>query len=101
MQLKFLQNVYSLVKMLKYYAFHILQRPFLWLEDSLYLQNVFNLQTLIEMMTEDSYPVQAKSDFVKLLTQSMRSEHFLIFYRPAFLSMKIPLIFLLNCVPLW
>ena len=41
MQLKFLQNVYSLVKMLKYYAFHILQRPFLWLEDSLYLQNVF------------------------------------------------------------
>ena len=67
--------------MLNYYAFHILQRPFLWLEDSEYLQNAFNLYTLIEMMAKDSYPEQAKSNFVKLLTQSMRSEHFLIFYR--------------------
>ena len=67
--------------MLNYYAFHILQRPFLWLEDSEYLQNVFNLWTLIEMVAKDSYPEQAKCNFVKLLTQSMHSEFLLIFYR--------------------
>ena len=32
------------------------------------------------MMAKDSYPEQAKSNFVKLLTQSMRSEYFLIFF---------------------
>ena len=43
MQLKFVKNVFSLEKILNYYAFHILQRPFLWLEDSEYLQNAFNV----------------------------------------------------------
>ena len=56
-------------------------------------------------MAKDSYLEKAKSYFVKFLTQSMRSEHFLIFYRkklsPAFFSMKIPFIFLLNYLPLW
>ena len=66
---------------MNYHAFHILQRPFLWLEDLEYLQNAFNLQTFIEMMAEDSYPEQAKWNFVKLLTQSMHSEPFLIFYQ--------------------
>ena len=55
-------------------------------------------------MAKNSYPEQAKSNFVKILTQSMGSEHFLIFYQkklsPAFFSMKIPLIFLLNYLPL-
>ena len=55
-------------------------------------------------MAKDSYPEQAKSNFVKILTQSMRSEHVLIFYRkklsPAFFSIKISLIFVLNYLPL-
>ena len=33
------------------------------------------------MMAKDSYREQAKCNFVKLLTQSMHSEHFLIFYQ--------------------
>ena len=33
------------------------------------------------MRAKGSYPEQAKCKFVKLLTQSMHSEHFLIFYR--------------------
>ena len=33
------------------------------------------------MMAKNSYPEQAKSNFVKLLTQSMPSEKYLIFYR--------------------
>ena len=33
------------------------------------------------MMAKDSYPEQATCNFVKLLTQNMRSEHLLIFYR--------------------
>ena len=42
----------------------------------------------MEIVTKDSYSEKAKSYFVKFLTQSMHSEHFLIFYRkklsPAF-----------------
>ena len=56
------------------------------------------------MMAKDSYPEQAKSNFVKRLTQSMHSGHFLISYRKktksSIFSMKIPLIFLLNYLPL-
>ena len=43
MQLNFIKNVFSSVKMLNYYAFHNLQRQFFLLEDSEYLQNAFNL----------------------------------------------------------
>ena len=38
-----MKNVFSSVKMLNYYAFHICKKPFLGLEDSEYLQNAFNL----------------------------------------------------------
>ena len=33
------------------------------------------------MMAKDSYREQAKCNFVKVLIQSMHSEHFLIFYK--------------------
>ena len=43
MQLKFVKKRIFIGKILNYNAFHILQRPFLLLEDSVYLQNAFNL----------------------------------------------------------
>ena len=42
MKLKFIENIFSLVKVLNYYAVHVLQRPYLLLEDSEYLKNAFN-----------------------------------------------------------
>ena len=59
------------------------------------------------MMAKDSYSEKAKSYFVNFLTQSMHLGAFFSFFlskkklSPAFFSMKIPLIFLLNYLPLW